>query len=56
MARKQKTCGHLPRWLNISHTKLNTVKHADYMPKEYLPMICINDSISETNFNQKKKQ
>jgi hypothetical protein len=31
------TCGHLPKWLNIQHTKLNIVKHFDYMPKEYLP-------------------
>ncbi len=31
------TCGHLPKWLNINHTKLNIVKHSDYMPKAYLP-------------------
>lgn len=31
------TCGHIPKWLNINHPKLNIVKHTDYMPKEYLP-------------------
>lgn len=31
------TWGHLPKWLNTSHPKLNIVKHEDYIPKEYLP-------------------
>lgn len=31
------TWGHLPKWLNIRHPKLNIVKHTDYMPKEVLP-------------------
>ncbi len=31
------TCGHLPKWLNTEHPKLNIVKHSDYIPKEYLP-------------------
>jgi hypothetical protein len=31
------TCGHLPKWLNLKNPKLNFVKHADYMPQEYLP-------------------
>jgi len=31
------TCGHLPKWLNTSHPKLNIIKHSDYMPVEYLP-------------------
>jgi hypothetical protein len=31
------TCGHLPKWLNSKHPKLNLVKHTDYMPQEYLP-------------------
>lgn len=31
------TCGHVPSWLNLSHPKLNFVKHSDYIPKEYLP-------------------
>jgi hypothetical protein len=31
------TCGHLPKWLNLKHPKLNFVKHTDYIPQEYLP-------------------
>lgn len=31
------TYGHLPKWLNTNHPKLNIVKHEDYIPKEYLP-------------------
>lgn len=31
------TWGHIPKWLNINHPKLNIVKHTDFIPKEYLP-------------------
>lgn len=31
------TWGHLPKWLNTSHPKLNIVNHTDYIPSEYLP-------------------
>ena len=31
------TWGHLPEWLNADHPKLNIVRHADYIPPEYLP-------------------
>lgn len=31
------TCGHLPKWLNTCHAKLNVVRHLDYMPERYLP-------------------
>ncbi len=31
------TCGHYPKWLNLSHPKLNFVKHSDYMPSDCLP-------------------
>lgn len=31
------TCGHLPKWLNTECSKLDIVKHSDYIPKEYLP-------------------
>ncbi len=31
------TYGHLPKWLNQKHPKINIVKHSDYIPKEYLP-------------------
>lgn len=31
------TCGHVPEWLDLKHPKLHFVKHADYIPHEYLP-------------------
>lgn len=31
------TYGHLPKWLNRKHEKLNIVKHSDYIPSQYLP-------------------
>lgn len=31
------TCGHLPKWLNTNHPKLNIVKHSDFIPMQYLP-------------------
>lgn len=31
------TCGHLPKWINKNHPKLNIVKHSDIMPEEALP-------------------
>jgi hypothetical protein len=31
------TCGHLPEWLDTTHSKLNIVKHSDFIPPEYLP-------------------
>lgn len=31
------TCGHVPEWLNLDAPKLVHVRHADYMPAEYLP-------------------
>lgn len=31
------TWGHVPKWLNQSHYKLNIVKHEDYIPEKYLP-------------------
>ena len=36
------TCGQLPSWLNINHPKLHFVKHADYIPAEYLPTFSAN--------------
>lgn len=36
------TWGHLPKWLNTSHPKLNIVKHSDYIPEEYLPTFSAN--------------
>lgn len=31
------TEGHLPSWLNTDHSKLNIVKHSDYISSEFLP-------------------
>lgn len=31
------TWGHLPAWLDTAHPKLHVVRHADYLPEEYLP-------------------
>jgi hypothetical protein len=31
------TWGHLPSWLEVSHPKINVVRHADYIPPRYLP-------------------
>lgn len=44
------TSGELPDWLNTSHPKLNWVKHADFMPKEFLPTFNIN--AIETNLHR----
>src|SRR5699024_6779837 len=31
------TWGHVPKWLNTDHSKINIVKHEDYIPAKYLP-------------------
>ena len=31
------TWGHIPKWLNTNHPKLNIVNHKDYIPEKYLP-------------------
>ncbi len=31
------TWGHVPRWLNTKHHKIEIVKHDDYIPEKYLP-------------------
>ena len=31
------TCGQVPAWLNLNHTKLHFVKHEDYIPHQWLP-------------------
>lgn len=36
------TYGHLPKWLNTEHPKINIVKHADFIPAEYLPVFNAN--------------
>ena len=46
------TWGHVPKWLNINHPKLNIVKHQDYIPKEYLPTF--NSNVIELNLHRLK--
>lgn len=36
------TAGDIPDWLNTNHPKLNWVKHADFIPEEYLPTFNAN--------------
>lgn len=31
------TAGHLPKWLNVNHPKLQIVNHKDFIPAKYLP-------------------
>lgn len=31
------TYGHLPNWLDTTNSKIEVVKHSDYIPEEYLP-------------------
>ena len=31
------TWGHVPKWLDVNHPKLNIVYHKDYIPSRYLP-------------------
>ena len=44
------TCGHIPDWLNVEHTKLHIVNHEDYIPKEFLPTF--NSHCIELNFHR----
>ncbi len=36
------TWGHIPSWLNTSNSKLNIVKHKDFIPEKYLPTFSSN--------------
>lgn len=36
------TWGHLPKWLNKNHPKLNIVQHSDFIPEKYLPTFSAN--------------
>jgi len=56
------TFGHVPDWLDASNPKINVVKHADFIPSQYLPTfssrvieLCLDriDGLAETfvNFN-----
>ena len=39
------TCGHIPKWLDVSNPKLNVVNHRDFLPADSLP--CFNCSLIE---------
>ena len=47
------TYGHIPSWLNTNNPKIRIIKHADYIPKEYLPTF--NSRVIEINFWQIKE-
>lgn len=36
------TWGHVPRWLNTAHEKLQVVRHEEIVPAEYLPLFNSN--------------
>ncbi len=36
------TFGHVPDWLNVSHPKINIIKHEDYISEDYLPVFSAN--------------
>ena len=42
------TYGHLPQFLKENHPKLKIIRHADYIPEEYLPTF--NSNTIEMNF------
>lgn len=44
------TCGHIPDWLDVTHPKLNIVKHSDFIPKQYLPTF--SSHTIELNFHR----
>lgn len=46
------TFGHIPKWMNINHEKINVVKHTDYIPAEFLPTF--NSNAIEMNLHRLK--
>lgn len=44
------TWGHLPKWLNLSHPKLNIVRHEDILQEEYRPTF--NSNVIELNIHR----
>lgn len=44
------TCGQLPDWLDTSCSKLNIVRHEDFIPAEYLPTF--NSNTIELNIHR----
>lgn len=46
------TWGHVPKWLNADHPKLNIINHTDYIPEKYLPTF--SSHVIELNFHRIK--
>lgn len=46
------TWGHIPDWLNTAHSKLNIVRHDEFIPKDFLPTF--NSHTIEWNFHRIK--
>ena len=44
------TWGHVPEWLNVHSPKLKVVRHADFIPSEYLPSTAIRLNSIYTEF------
>ncbi len=44
------TWGHIPKWLNTGCSKLNIVRHEDFIPAEYLPTF--NSNAIELNLHR----
>lgn len=44
------TFGHLPKWLNVNHPKLNIVNHEDFIPEQYRPTF--NSNCIELNLHR----
>ena len=38
------TYGHLPKWLDTTHPKLNIVNHKDFIPAEYYQLLILTQS------------
>ena len=47
------TWGHIPKWLNTNNEKLEIVRHAEFIPNEYLPTF--NSNVIEMNLHRIKK-
>src|SRR5699024_7316762 len=44
------TWGHLPKWLNVKHPKLNIVNHKDFLNKKNIPVF--NSRAIEVNLHR----
>ncbi|MFC4653056.1 glycosyl transferase [Lactococcus nasutitermitis] len=44
------TWGHVPKWLNVNHPKINVVNHKEFIPEAYLPTF--NSNAIEFSFDK----